>query len=128
MGLRVVEASGLRLNPSQIVVRNVMRLFDMLPAFYLVGGIACVWNRKRQRLGDLVAGTAVIRVPKLSEPDLSQLEAGRQNSLARERHLAARLRQKVNPQIAESRWKHCCAAKLWTRIRASPYSGIWRLL
>jgi uncharacterized RDD family membrane protein YckC len=100
LGLRVVEASGLRLNPSQIVVRNVMRLFDMLPAFYLAGGIACVWNHKRQRLGDLVAGTAVIRVPKLSEPDLSQLEAGRQNSLARERHLAARLRQKVSPQMA----------------------------
>jgi uncharacterized RDD family membrane protein YckC len=100
LGLRVVEASGLRLNPSQIVVRNVMRLFDMLPAFYLLGGIACVWNRKRQRLGDLVAGTAVIRVPKLSAPDLSQLEAGRHNSLARERHLAARLRHKVSPQIA----------------------------
>jgi uncharacterized RDD family membrane protein YckC len=99
LGLRVVEASGLRLNPSQIVVRNVMRLFDMLPAFYLTGGIACVWNRKRQRLGDLVAGTAVIRVPKLSEPDLSQLEAGRHNSLAKERHLAARLRQKITPQI-----------------------------
>jgi len=100
LGLRVVEASGLRLNPSQIVVRNVMRLFDMLPAFYLIGGVACVWNQQRQRLGDLVAGTAVIRVPALTEPDLSQLEAGRHNSLARERHLAARLRQKVSPGIA----------------------------
>jgi uncharacterized RDD family membrane protein YckC len=100
LGLRVVEASGLRLNPSQIAVRNVMRLFDMLPAFYFIGGVACVWNHKRQRLGDLVAGTAVIRVPALTEPDLSQLEAGRHNSLARERHLAARLRQKVSPAIA----------------------------
>ncbi len=100
LGLRVVEASGLRLNPSQVVVRNVMRLFDMLPVFYLAGGIACVWNRKCQRLGDLVAGTAVVRVPKLREPDLSQLEASRHNSLTRERHLAARLRQKVSPEIA----------------------------
>ncbi len=100
LGLRVVEANGLRLNPSQVVVRNVMRLFDMLPVFYLVGGIACVWNRKCQRLGDLVAGTAVVRVPRLREPDLSQLEASRHNSLARERHLAARLRQKVSPEIA----------------------------
>jgi len=100
LGLRVVDARGLRLNPSQVVIRNVIRLFDMLPAFYLTGGIACVWNRKRQRLGDLVAGTAVVRVPKLFEPDLSQLEPGRHNSLARERHLAGRLRQKVSPQIA----------------------------
>lgn len=100
LGLRVVEASGLKLNPSQIVIRNVMRLFDMLPAFYLAGGIACALSAKRQRLGDLVAGTAVIVVPKLSEPDLSQLEAGRHNSLAKERHLAARLRQKITPEIA----------------------------
>jgi hypothetical protein len=57
-------------------------------------------NRKCQRLGDLVAGTAVVRVPRLREPDLSQLEASRHNSLAQERHLAARLRQKVSPEIA----------------------------
>jgi uncharacterized RDD family membrane protein YckC len=100
LGLRVVEASGLRLHPSQVVIRNVMRLFDMLPAFYLTGGIACVVNRKCQRLGDLVAGTAVVRVPQLRQPDLSQLDASRHNSLARERHLAARLRQKVSPEVA----------------------------
>jgi uncharacterized RDD family membrane protein YckC len=99
-GLRVVEASGLRLHPSQIVVRNVMRLFDMFPAFYFVGGISCVLSRKRQRLGDIVAGTVVIRSPKLTQLDLSQLQTSRHNSLAAERHLAARLRQKSAPEAA----------------------------
>jgi uncharacterized RDD family membrane protein YckC len=100
LGLRVVDSRGLRLEASQIIVRNVLRLVDMLPAFYLVGGFICVLSERRQRLGDLVAGTVVIRAPKLLDPDLSQVAGSRHNSLAAERHLAARLRQKVSPETA----------------------------
>jgi len=82
-----------------VIVRNLMRLIDALPALYLVGGITCVVSRHRQRLGDLAAGTAVIRAPKLARPNLEQLLGGKYNSLAEIRHLAARLRQKVKPEI-----------------------------
>ncbi len=98
--LRVVDASGLRLEPSQVIVRNLMRFVDGLPALYLVGGIACVLSRHRQRLGDLAAGTVVVRTPKLARPDLDQFRSGKYNSLAEQRHLAARLRQKVTPEVA----------------------------
>lgn len=98
--LRVVDAAGLRLEPSQVVVRNLMRFVDALPAFYLVGGAACVVNRYRQRLGDLAAGTVVVRVPGPSRPDLDQLLGNKYNSLSEQRHLAARLRQKVEPDVA----------------------------
>ena len=67
MGLRVVDARGLRLEPSQVIVRNLMRLLDALPALYLVGGIACVFSRHRQRLGDLAAGTVVVRTSKIAQ-------------------------------------------------------------
>jgi uncharacterized RDD family membrane protein YckC len=100
LGLRVVDAGGLRLEPAQVIVRNLMRFIDALPALYLVGGIACVVSRRRQRLGDLAAGTVVIRTPKLSRPDLDQVLGGKYNSLAEHRHLAARLRQKVKPEVA----------------------------
>jgi uncharacterized RDD family membrane protein YckC len=100
MRLRVVDASGLRLEPGQVIVRNLMRVADALPALYLVGGVSCLLSRRRQRLGDLAAGTAVIRSPKLTEPDLDQIAPGKYNSLAEYRHLAARLRQKANPEIA----------------------------
>jgi len=100
MGLRVVDARGLRLEPSQIVVRNLMRVLDALPALYLVGGIACVVSRYRQRLGDLAAGTVVVRTSVAAKPDLDQLLGGKYNSLAESRHLAARLRQKVTPEMA----------------------------
>ena len=64
LGLRVVDAGGFRLEPSQVIVRNLMRFVDGLPALYLVGGITCLVSRHRQRLGDLAAGTVVIRAPK----------------------------------------------------------------
>ncbi len=97
--LRVVDATGLRLEPSQVIVRNLMRFIDGLPALYLLGGVACLVSRHRQRLGDLAAGTVVIRAPKLERPDLDQLLGGKYNSLAEIRHLAARLRQKVRPEM-----------------------------
>ncbi len=100
LGLRVVDARGLRLEPAQVIVRNLLRIIDALPAFYLVGGIACVLSRYRQRLGDLAAGTVVIRTPTLAPPDLDELLGGKYNSLAESRHLAARLRQKVTPELA----------------------------
>jgi uncharacterized RDD family membrane protein YckC len=100
VGLRVVDARGLRLEPSQIVVRNLMRALDALPALYLVGGAACVISRYRQRLGDLAAGTVVVRTSAAARPDLDQLLGGKYNSLAEIRHLAARLRQRVSPELA----------------------------
>jgi hypothetical protein len=95
--LRVVDAYGLRLQFSQIVIRNLLRFVDMLPAFYLVGGLATLINSRTQRLGDLAANTVVIRSPQIEQPDLEQVLAGKFNSLRSHPHLEARLRQKVSP-------------------------------
>jgi uncharacterized RDD family membrane protein YckC len=97
LGLRVVDAEGMRLQFDQIVTRNLLRFVDMLPAFYLVGGVACWLSRKCQRLGDVAANTIVVRTPSINEPDLDQLLAGKFNSLRQYPHLAARLRQRVSP-------------------------------
>ncbi|MEW6157526.1 MAG: RDD family protein [Verrucomicrobiota bacterium] len=98
--LRVMDAQGLQLQFHQVVIRNLLRFVDMLPAFYLVGGIACLANRKAQRLGDLAANTIVVRNPKQTEPDLEQLLAGKYNSFRNYPHLEARLRQRVSPAEA----------------------------
>ncbi len=95
--LRVVDVEGMRLQFNQIVTRNLLRFVDSLPAFYFVGGVACWLNRRCQRLGDIAANTIVIRNPRVSEPDLDQLLAGKFNSLRHHPHLAARLRQRVSP-------------------------------
>ncbi|MGD0252858.1 MAG: RDD family protein [Verrucomicrobiota bacterium] len=99
--LRVVDVEGMRLQFNQIVVRNLLRFVDALPAFYFVGGVACWLNSKCQRLGDLAANTVVIRSPRVAEPDLDQLLAGKYNSLRQYPHLAARLRQRVSAAEAD---------------------------
>ena len=98
--LRVVDAQGLRLTASQLIVRNLIRPADMLPLFYLLGGIVSLFHRHGQRLGDIGAGTVVVRVQDHRQPSLEQLFAGKYNSLAEHGHLAARLRQKVSPRLA----------------------------
>jgi uncharacterized RDD family membrane protein YckC len=98
--LRVMDVQGLKLQFSQVVLRNLLRAVDFLPAFYLVGGAACVLNRRCQRFGDLAANTVVVSLPRLAQPDLDQLLAGQFNSLREHPHLAARLRQKTSPSEA----------------------------
>ena len=98
--LRVLDAQGLRLRFSQVVIRNLLRFVDVLPVCYLVGGAACLLNRRRQRLGDLAANTIVVRHPALAEPDLDQLMAGKYNSFRDYPHLVARMRQCVSPEEA----------------------------
>jgi uncharacterized RDD family membrane protein YckC len=100
MGLRVVDDQGLRLHPSQIVTRNLLRFVDLLPAFYCVGGVAAVCGSLGQRLGDLAAGTVVVRAARPLRPDLALAVAGKFNSLREIPHLEARLRQRVAPRVA----------------------------
>jgi uncharacterized RDD family membrane protein YckC len=98
--LRVLDAQGLKLELSQIVIRNLLRSIDMLPAFYAVGGAVCLITRHAQRLGDIAANTIVVRNPLIHEPDLEQLRSDKWNSLRDHPHLCARLRQRVSPRTA----------------------------
>lgn len=98
MGLRVVDAQGLRLQLPQIALRNFLRFVDVLPLAYLVGGIAALVSRKGQRLGDLAANTIVARERRWEEPDVEQVAPAKYNSLAAYPHLAARLRSLASPE------------------------------
>ncbi len=59
--LRVVHANGLPVGFTGSLVRNLLRLVDLLPAAYLIGLVAVVASRANQRVGDLAAGTLVVR-------------------------------------------------------------------
>lgn len=97
-GLRVIDGQGLRLQFAQIALRNLMRLIDSLPLFYLVGGIAALVSRNGQRLGDLAANTVVAHERYWEAPDLEQIAPAKYNSLAAYPHLAARLRTLASPE------------------------------
>lgn len=64
-GLRVRSALGGRATFLQALLRNVLRVIDMLPVAIgfpgLIGAIATLLNKRRQRLGDMISATIVRR-------------------------------------------------------------------
>ena len=62
--LRVVRGNGAPIDLRSSLVRNLMRLADMLPAEYLVGLLSILFSPSAQRLGDHVAGTIVVRLDR----------------------------------------------------------------
>jgi uncharacterized RDD family membrane protein YckC len=59
--LRVVREEGTPVDLPASAIRNLLRLIDVLPFAYLVGLLMIVITKRNQRLGDLAAGTLVIR-------------------------------------------------------------------
>jgi uncharacterized RDD family membrane protein YckC len=60
MGLRVVSADALPVGWIASLVRNLLRVADMLPALYGFGLASMLVGRDGKRLGDRVAGTLVV--------------------------------------------------------------------
>jgi uncharacterized RDD family membrane protein YckC len=60
-GLRVVGPGGRPIALVRSAVRNILRIIDILPGFYLVGMVVIFVTPRNQRIGDLVAGTHVVR-------------------------------------------------------------------
>ena len=61
MGLTVVKVGGAQYGWIPVLLRNILRIIDGLPTFYLVGFIFVVATQKKQRLGDFAASTLVVR-------------------------------------------------------------------
>ena len=70
-GLRVTMTDGLPLSLWPALVRNIVRLVDILPPLYGLGAVICLSNNLNQRGGDLAAGTVVAfegKREKMREP------------------------------------------------------------
>jgi len=63
--LRVIREDGRPITFWEAAARNLLRIFDMMPAvvipFYSVGLISVFISSRDQRVGDLFAGTVVVR-------------------------------------------------------------------
>lgn len=100
LGIRVADIHGLRLTISQVIVRNLLRSADMLPALYLLGGTVAILSPYMQRLGDIAANTVVISTREPKRPAIDTLEPVRYNSLREHPWIEARLRQRTTPEEA----------------------------
>jgi uncharacterized RDD family membrane protein YckC len=59
--IRVIRDGGAPVDFQAAAVRNLLGLADLLPGLYILGAVLVLLTPKRQRLGDLAAGTIVIR-------------------------------------------------------------------
>jgi len=73
VGIRVVSLDGHAVTSNQLLLRNVLRLVDFLPAGYLFGTAALFVSARGQRLGDVVAGTLVVREGRRALEDVTGL-------------------------------------------------------
>ncbi len=61
MKIKVVSLNGARPTLGQYLLRWLFRIVDFSLSFYMCGLITAVVSDKRQRLGDIVAGTTLIK-------------------------------------------------------------------
>lgn len=74
MKLRVIHDDGTPISFAASLTRNLLRVADIMPLFYVAGVIASVCNRQFKRLGDLAAGTLVVYAnPKNETPGLREV-------------------------------------------------------
>ncbi len=57
--LRVIDLSGAAPTAGQLLLRNLARIVDVLAG---IGVVVMFWNRQSRRIGDLLAGTVVVRI------------------------------------------------------------------
>lgn len=60
-GLRVVTLTGQKISFFSSLLRNFLRIADFLPFLFLAGVFSTLITDRHQRIGDLLAGTVVIR-------------------------------------------------------------------
>ena len=75
--LRVIREDGRPITFWEATVRNLVRFLDMMPTFpfYSIGLISVFSTTRDQRIGDMVAGTVVIREREEEAPAFSQVFA-----------------------------------------------------
>lgn len=76
LGLRVVRLGGAPVRFKDSAIRNIARLVDLLPPVtYGLGAAVILLTRRNQRLGDLAAGTIVVRVRRGDRRGRARTEA-----------------------------------------------------
>lgn len=63
--LRAIREDGVGMGVTDILIRNLLRVVDFLPLFYGLGGAISLFHPMHKRLGDLAAGTIVVKEGEL---------------------------------------------------------------
>jgi uncharacterized RDD family membrane protein YckC len=69
LGIRVVRDGGYPVDFMASLIRNLIRVGEMLLGFYVVSAVVAVLSPLNKRVGDLAAGTIVIRESRMESPE-----------------------------------------------------------
>lgn len=68
LGIRVVRDGGYPIDFTASLVRNLIRIGEMGLGFYAIACVVAVFSPMNKRIGDLAAGTVVVREAKMESP------------------------------------------------------------
>lgn len=98
LGIQVLSQDGLPIDLWQALVRNLVRTIDMMTPLYLLGGSVAFMSANRQRLGDMIAGTIVVRKRESVRPSEVMAPNERYNTLLEDAALVGRLRRGIRAE------------------------------
>lgn len=130
LGLRVVRDGGYAVDFTACAIRNLIRVLEFALGFYVISAVAAVLSSENKRLGDIAAGTIVVRDVKAAtlETLVAQNEAARrplQSLTPEEQVLVDRFvnrRAGLEPHVRAQ-----IAARLAERIRSRVPAELQRL-
>lgn len=134
MKLRVIREDGRPITLWEALARNLLRIFDAVPGFvlpiYSIGLITIFMNSRDQRIGDMFAGTVVVRERTDEAPTFAETFSNRISDLAFHRvqkrtdfkaNLAALTESEI--EVVESflrrRWDLTDRQRLWMAWRVA---------
>jgi uncharacterized RDD family membrane protein YckC len=68
LGIRVLRDGGYPIDFSASLIRNLIRVGEMILGFYLIAAISALISSENKRVGDFAAGTIVVRDARLPAP------------------------------------------------------------
>jgi uncharacterized RDD family membrane protein YckC len=105
--IRVIKDTGRQITLFEALARNLLRVIDMLPQFYLIGVISMLCNRQHRRLGDFVASTTVVHERPSEQPATSYSS----------RSITASIHPQVNPVPERTKLAYDPPADAVARLR-----------
>lgn len=112
MKLRVIRDTGVHITFFNSFIRNIMRLMDSTPlmVLHLPGALVAFFHPLRRRLGDLVAGTLVVRERSYPAPGKIIAEGDRYSTLLENFHMREKVKRIITTAEKEAMIDACLRA------------------
>ncbi len=100
LGIRVVRDGGFPLDFTSSVIRNLVRILEFSLGFYTLSAISTLLSPQNRRLGDMAAGTIVVRDRRFERESVLEPYAEERTSDPLVRELSAAERDLIRRYVA----------------------------